>query len=85
MVKGFWELMHEFFCPVKQTWLAGKMDLLTGQFASNLQSLVGITDCALTVCCFWVMNGLGLLLFFGGVLFFGGTVDGNQKSAELTS
>ena len=26
---------------------------LTGQFASNLQSLVRITDCALTVYCFW--------------------------------
>ena len=25
----------------------------TGQFASNLQSLVRITDCALTVYCFW--------------------------------
>jgi len=24
-----------------------------GQFASNLQSLVRITDCALTVYCFW--------------------------------
>ena len=27
--------------------------LYTGQFASNLQSLVRITDCALTVHCFW--------------------------------
>ena len=59
-----------FFCLVKQTWLAGKMDLLTGQFASNLQSLVRITDCALTVCCFLVMNGLGLLFFFGVVFWW---------------
>ena len=51
--RGFGSWCMNFFSPVKQPWLAGKMDLLTGQFASNLQSLVRITDCALTVCCFW--------------------------------
>ena len=41
------------YCAFEGWMVPNDVAYLPGQFASNLQSLVRITDCALTVYCFW--------------------------------